>query len=63
MDYIERAGLRAFDQPQDFADALVNALRDEQHAAAASRDAYDKLFSTHASFSSRDHAVKIAVAS
>jgi polysaccharide biosynthesis protein PslH len=63
MDYIERAGLRAHDQPQDFADALVNALRDEQHAAAASRDAYDKLFSTHASFSSRDHAVKIAVAS
>jgi polysaccharide biosynthesis protein PslH len=62
MDLIERAGLRAHDTSQDFADAIVCALSAEQLAAAASCAAYASLFSNQAAFSSRDEAVKMATA-
>lgn len=60
MDRIEEAGLRAHDTPQDFAEAIVHALSNEQQAAAASRAAYESIFSKQAAFASRDEALKIA---
>lgn len=60
MDQIEQAGLHPYDSPGDFAAAIVQALSDEQLAAAASRMAYERLFSNQASFASRDEALKIA---
>jgi glycosyltransferase involved in cell wall biosynthesis len=62
MDRILEAGLRAHDTPQGFADAIVRALSDEQEAAAASRTAYESLFSKQAAFCSRDEAFRIATA-
>jgi polysaccharide biosynthesis protein PslH len=62
MDRIEQAGMRAHDTPIDFAEAIKQALLAEQRASAASRAAYDSLFSNQASFSARDEALKIAVA-
>lgn len=62
MDLIEQAGLRAYDTPREFADAISYALSSEHLAGAASRTAYERLFSNQASFSSRDKALKIATA-
>jgi len=62
MDRIEQAGLQAHDTSQAFADAIVHALSAERLASAASRAAYDSLFSNQAAFSSRDEALKIAEA-
>jgi len=62
MDRLEQAGLQAHDAPQAFADAIVQALSAERLASAASRAAYDSLFSNRAAFSSRDEAFKIATA-
>lgn len=63
MDLILQAGLQAYDSPQDFADAIVRALSQEQLAAAASRRAYIKVFSKEAGFASRDQAVRLATTS
>jgi len=60
MDRIEQAGLHAYDTPQAFADAIAHALSDEQGGAAASRAAYDNLFSKQAAFSSREEAFRLA---
>jgi len=60
MDRIERTGLRAYDDPQAFADAIVCTLGDEQIAGALSRAAYDLLLSMPAAFASRDDAIRIA---
>ncbi len=60
MERIEQAGLQAHDTPQSFADAIVYALSAELLASAASRAAYDSLFSNKAAFFSRDEALKIA---
>jgi glycosyltransferase involved in cell wall biosynthesis len=62
IDRIEQAGLQAHDTPQAFADAIVQALSAERLASAASRAAYDSLFSRQAAFSSRDEALTIAAA-
>jgi glycosyltransferase involved in cell wall biosynthesis len=61
MERIERAGLQAHDTPQAFADAIARALSTEQRASAASRSAYDDLFSKRAAFSSRDRALELAI--
>jgi hypothetical protein len=61
MKRIERTGLRAHDTPRGFAGAIVRALFQERSAAAASRAAYDDLFSKRAAFSSRDEALRLAV--
>ncbi len=63
MDLLERAGLRACDTPQNFANAIVQALSEESSAARASRTAYSQLFSKQASFSSRDKALQLALGS
>jgi polysaccharide biosynthesis protein PslH len=60
MDQVEQTGLRAYDTPEDFADAIVRALNTQNVHAAFSRAAYDSLFSVQAAFSSRDEAVRIA---
>jgi glycosyltransferase involved in cell wall biosynthesis len=62
MDRLEKAGLRAHDTPQEFADAIVDALSREQVASAASRAAYFGIFSKQSVFASRDEALKIATA-
>lgn len=58
--WVERAGLRVHDDPQEFADAIACALATEQSAGAPSRAAYDKLFSVQAAFASMDEAVRMA---
>jgi glycosyltransferase involved in cell wall biosynthesis len=62
IDRLEKAGLRAHDTPQEFADAIVDALSREQVASAASRAAYFGIFSKQSVFASRDEALKIATA-
>jgi glycosyltransferase involved in cell wall biosynthesis len=61
MDKIEQAGIRAYDSPRDYADALAHALAHEAEAGARSRAAYDRLFSTQAAFASRDEAFDLAM--
>jgi glycosyltransferase involved in cell wall biosynthesis len=56
---ITAAGLRAYDDPQEFAEALAYALANEAEAAAKSRAAYDRMFSTEAAFASRDIALDL----
>ena len=63
MDRIVQAGLQAHDSPQAFADAIANTLSNEKLAAESSRIAYEGLFSKTAAFSSRDEALRIAIAS
>ncbi len=61
MEKIEEAGLRAYDDPQAFADALAHALAKEAEAGALSRAAYDRIFSTRASFALRDEAFDLVM--
>jgi glycosyltransferase involved in cell wall biosynthesis len=62
MDLILQAGLRVHNSPQEFADAIVSALSEEELAAAASRRAYSSVFSKQAAFASRDEALRLATA-
>jgi glycosyltransferase involved in cell wall biosynthesis len=61
MERIERAGLHAHDTPQAFADAISRTLSNEHLAAAASRTAYDDMFSRRTAFASRDRALELAI--
>jgi len=63
MDRIEQTGLRAYETPKDFADALIRALSSEDLTASASRSAYSAIFSRQAVFASREEALRIAMAS
>ncbi len=60
IDRINAAGIRPYDGPQAFADAIVRTLSDEQQARARSRAAYDCVFSRQASFAARDEAFRFA---
>jgi len=60
MEQIERMGLRAYDEPHAFADALDQALRGEGPAGRLSRATYDRVFSVQAAFAARDESVKLA---
>jgi glycosyltransferase involved in cell wall biosynthesis len=60
VEQINAAGVRSYDTPHDFADAVVSILADEQRASARSRAAYDGVFSVQANFASRDEAVRAA---
>ena len=60
MERIIQVGLRAYDDPQLFANAIVSALCTTRQAGAISRAAYDSIFSVQASFAARDEAVRIA---
>jgi glycosyltransferase involved in cell wall biosynthesis len=61
-DRLADYGLRAHDTPQAFASAISEALSDGAQSAAASRRAYQELFSRSASFFARDKAFQIATA-
>lgn len=60
MEQIKEAGLREYDTPQAFADAIMGALGNQHLSGALSRAAYDRVFSAKAAFNSRDDAVRIA---
>lgn len=60
MDRINAVGIRSYDSPQAFADAIVRTLSDEQQARAKSRAVYDCVFSRQASFAARDEALRVA---
>jgi glycosyltransferase involved in cell wall biosynthesis len=62
MERIEAAGIQPHDTPRGFADAVVDALADDQRASSQSRAAYDSVFSVQANFASRDEAVRAAMA-
>lgn len=59
MEKIEDAGLRAYDDPQGFADAITFALANEAELGARSRLAYEHLFSRNAAFATRDAAIEL----
>jgi glycosyltransferase involved in cell wall biosynthesis len=63
MERITEAGLQAHDTPQDFAEAIVRALSEQQLAGEASRGAYNSLFSKRAAFGSREEALRLAALS
>jgi glycosyltransferase involved in cell wall biosynthesis len=58
MERLNQAGIQAHDEPQSFADAISRALSAEGQAGAASRAAYDAVFSARASFAARDAALQ-----
>lgn len=60
LEQINEAGLRAYDEPRDFANAIGSALCSERLEGARSRAAYESVFSVQAAFASRDQAVRIA---
>jgi len=59
MDRLSEAGIQAHDEPRAFADAIVATLANAHDAARASQAVYGKLFSTQASFASRDEVLKV----
>ena len=63
MDRLKEVGIQAYDEPQAFADAIIQALQSEHEAQALSRAAYDNVFSVRASSASRDEALRAATAS
>lgn len=63
IERLLEVGLQAFDTPQGFADAIVRALSEEGVAAAASRSAYERIFSREAAFASRDKTLRTVAAS
>ncbi|HXY03615.1 MAG TPA: glycosyltransferase family 4 protein [Terriglobales bacterium] len=63
MDRLKEIGIQAHDEPQAFANAITDALRNEPAAQALSRAAYEKVFSIEASAAGRDEALRVALAS
>jgi glycosyltransferase involved in cell wall biosynthesis len=60
MDRLKEAGLQPQDNPQAFANAIVEALDHEREIGALGRAAYEQIFSTQASWVSRDEALRSA---
>lgn len=60
IERLKVAGVRAYDSPRGFADAVVSILADEQRANVRSRAVYECIFSIQANFASRDEAVRSA---
>lgn len=58
MERLKEAGICAHDDPQDFADAIVQAVYNEHQAQLLSRAAYDNVFSVSATYASRDLALR-----
>jgi glycosyltransferase involved in cell wall biosynthesis len=63
MERLKAVDIQAHDEPQAFADAIVEALRSEREAQARSRAAYENVFSIRASHASRDEALQAATTS
>jgi hypothetical protein len=61
LDRLKDVGICAFDEPSEFAAAVVRALESNGPSERASRSAYEALFSTEACFALRDEAVNTAV--
>jgi len=61
LDKIHAAGLREYDDPQAFAEAIVQLLGSENQAGAMSKAAYESIFSLRASFAARDEALRAAI--
>jgi glycosyltransferase involved in cell wall biosynthesis len=59
IEKIAETGIRAYDDPQSFADAIAFALANEVEVGAKSRIAYDRLFSRNAAFATRDAAIEL----
>jgi glycosyltransferase involved in cell wall biosynthesis len=59
MERLKEAGIQAHDDPHSFAEAISKALSAEREAGAASLAAYENVFSTRASFASRDEALRV----
>jgi polysaccharide biosynthesis protein PslH len=62
MERLKAFGLCPHDTPQAFAGAISDALSNASSAAAASRQAYEALFSKGAAFAAREKAFRIAKA-
>jgi polysaccharide biosynthesis protein PslH len=62
LEPLKAAGIKAYDEPQAFADGIVQTLANQQEAGALSRAAYEKLFSDRAAYRARGEAVKAAMA-
>ena len=54
-------GIRAFDDPRDFAAALARAIAGEDDSAARGRAVYETLFSKEACYAARDEATRQAL--
>jgi glycosyltransferase involved in cell wall biosynthesis len=63
MERLVEAGLKAYDTPNEFADAIVNVLSEKNHLADAGRRAYEALFSKQAAYAARDRALSLGIAS
>lgn len=61
MERLEAFGVRAFDEPQMFADAIVSVMNNIQEAERKSQLVYDALFSTKACFAVRDQSLDAAL--
>jgi glycosyltransferase involved in cell wall biosynthesis len=57
MKRLEEIGIRAYDEPKLFAEAIVSALQNRGIFELLSQRAYDCLFSTDASFAVRDESL------
>jgi len=60
MERITKAGLRAYDTPKDFADAIIDVLSGKRDSKDAARRAYADLFSKQAAYDARDRALSLA---
>lgn len=63
MERLAEAGLRSYDTPEGFANAIVHALSDEGKSQALSRAAYSAVFSQKAAFASRAEALQFVAPS
>ena len=61
MDRLRGVGIQAYDEPQAFANAIMDTLKNEAEAGTISRAAYEKVFSIEASTTSRDEALRAAL--
>lgn len=60
VNRLEEMGVKAYDEPCLFAEAIISALQDREAAERASQTAYQALFSTEACFSVRDQSLAAA---
>lgn len=58
IEKIRAAGLQAYDDPKDFAVAVVGAIADQRKSSAVSRSVYEKVFSMQSNFAARDQALQ-----
>jgi polysaccharide biosynthesis protein PslH len=57
MKQLEEIGIRGYDEPTQFAEAIASTLQNRRRSELLSQKAYDSLFSTEASFAIRDQSL------